>query len=149
MSFKASIIVKKVLFVSGHILLTALVLLQSLAIQISIPETVLCIEDNGYIMLEKSGTDIHCEYLTETSQGDETAENIFHESNCIDIPLEKQLQNAVLKKSPNHKIYKKHHNSILSVDHLNSLSFKNQKSTLDYPNSLTLPAIHKNVILLI
>ena len=62
MSFITSETLKKGLFVSGHALISVLMLLQSLAIQISIPETVLCIGDDGHIMVEREGIDIHCEY---------------------------------------------------------------------------------------
>ena len=140
---------KKGFFVSGHALISVLILLQSLAIQISIPEAVLCIGDDGHIMLEREGIDIHCDNPTEADLLDETADNDFHEDHCVDIPLETPHENAELKKTANLKINIFHRNNYFAVDLLNRQTYESQKSFLDCFAISVSPSINKSVVLLI
>ena len=149
MSFKTSEALKKGLFVSGHALISVLMLLQSLAIQISIPETVLCIGDDGHIMVEREGIDIHCEYPAGADLIDEIIDYDSHEDNCVDIPLEKHPENAELKKTTDHKTNISHRHNYFAVDLLNRQVIETQKSFLDGIAILVSPAINKSVVLLI
>ena len=149
MPFNISGTINKIFFISSHALLSMLVLLQSLSLQVSVPETVLCIGDDGHIMLEREGIDIHCQLPTEADILTETANNDFHEDNCVDIPLKNHLENAELIKTTNLKTNISPRNNHFMVNRLNSQTLETNKSFLDYFASFASHTSYKSVVLLI
>lgn len=139
---------KLLVSVIGNAMLSILVLMQSLVFQLSQPDTVLCIGDNGHITLEQKGTDKHCNHPSDPFLFDQLAGNDFHEDDCMDISLEQHLESAdkkhedIQRKSSGNRSYR------VDVIHPLSTGIKNQ---INRRNNIFPPELDalKGIVLLI
>ena len=123
MTFKRSKISKRYISIIGYSFLAILVLIQSLVFQVSYPDTVLCIGDDGHVMFEKEGTDTHCDHPSDPLLLDQFAENDFHENDCVDITLKQHFENVYLKQKVENRIDKSDRRFVVEIDYLKKQQF--------------------------
>ena len=149
MTFKRSKISKRNISIIGYSFLAVLVLLQSLVFQVSYPDTVLCIGDDGHVMFEKVGTDTHCDHPSDPLLLDQLAENDFHENDCVDIPLKQHLENAYFKHKVEKRIDKSDRHFIVEINYLTKQSVRDLNFSHNYFACLPSLDAVKSVVLLI
>jgi hypothetical protein len=80
------------------LLISVAIIIQSLFLQLSVPETVICLEEGGRIAVEKAGDGIHCHHPLTIEKTRNFSDFDSHASKCVDIPLDKNPEKTLARK---------------------------------------------------
>ncbi len=128
-----------------YIVFSALFLLQTLTLPISVPELVLCVAED-HVQLEMKNTPSECTHDDLSSSTFDVLKQHYHTDNCADVPLFQHAQHVLSK---NHSIHFAQSQAVVFLPNAKEISLKTSFLPITAPSSFVLQRTLRTVILLI
>ncbi len=128
-----------------YIVFSALFLLQTLTLPISVPELVLCVAED-HVQLEIKDVSNECTHSTMPDIALNSLRQNYHADKCADVPLFQHVQHVLSK---NHHLHFTQIQAVVFLPNASELSLKTLSRPTNVPSSFVLQRTLRTVVLLI